>query len=125
MIEKHMAKKRNIKIYIGFKYQVTKISIDVNGEDPDAVEEVKGPAKKGICMRRSVNIYNAASVKANVKALKEELEHKFMKSLESLSGSNWSINRFDSLYAVAHTLSAARGGSYLPRQLNSPTPNAV
>ena len=109
-----MAKKPNIKIYLGYKYQVTKISIDVNGEDPDAVEEVKGPAKKGSCMTKPVNIYNVASVKANVKALKEELEHKFMKSLQSLSGSNWSIKRFDSMYAVAHTLSAARGGSYLP-----------
>ena len=56
MIEKHMANKPNIKIYIGFKYQVTKISIDVNGDDPEAAEEVKGPTKKGICMTKSVNI---------------------------------------------------------------------
>ena len=87
---------------------MVKTTIDVNGEDPDTVEAVQGPAKKGICMTKPVSIYNAASVIPSIKSLKEELEHKFMKSLEQLTGSNWSIKRFDSLFAVAHTLPAAR-----------------
>ncbi len=48
---------------------------------------------------------------------------KFQKSLESLTGSSWSLKRFDSLFAVTHTLVAARkGGSYLatPPQLAHP-----
>jgi hypothetical protein len=47
MIEKHMEKKPNIKIYLGYKYQVTKITIDANGPDPDEVEQVRGASQEG------------------------------------------------------------------------------
>jgi hypothetical protein len=123
MIERHITKKPNIKIYVGLKYQVVKTTIDADNEDPDTVEAVQSPPKKGACKTSAVSIYNAVSVKPSINSLKGELEHKFQKSLEQLTGSNWSIKRFDSLFAVAHTLPAARkGGSYLetPVQFANP-----
>ena len=121
-----MEKKQNIKIYLGYKYQVTKISIHANGPDPDEVEKVSGPAKKGICMTKPVNIYNVASVKANVKALKEELEHKFMKSLESLSPAliGQSRDSIPFLRWPTHYQQREVAPTY-QHQLSSPTRNAV
>ncbi len=66
MIEKHMEKKPNIKINLGLKYTVVKITIDATNPDPLTAEEAESEPLKGVCNTKAVSIYNTASVKPSV-----------------------------------------------------------
>ena len=117
MIEKHMEQKPNIKLKLGFTYTVVKIVIDADNEDPLTVVGNEQEPLKGICSTTNVSIYNIASVKPSINDLKGQLEFSFQKSLETISGSSWSLKRFDTIFATTHSLDAGRkkkGGSYLP-----------
>ena len=109
-----MKKKKNIRLALGSKFQVVKSKIDANNDDPDTVEEVQTQSQSRSFRISNVQIYNIESVKPTIKNLKTAFETGFQKSLDKLEGSGWTVKRIDSLFAVTHTLKAARGSSYLP-----------
>ena len=80
------------------------------------MEEVDVPntTKRVNFKTRNVQLYHIENVKPTIKDMKTEFELGFHKSLERITGSNWAIKRIDSLFAITHTLKAARGSSYIP-----------
>ena len=88
--------------------------IDADNPDPDTVEEVQTVSQSRLFQIRNVQLYNIESVKPAIKNLKADFEAGFQRSLNKLEGSNWTVKRIDSLFAITHTLKAARGSSYLP-----------
>ena len=114
MTETHMKKKKNIRLALGGKFQVVKLEIDATNDDPDTVEEVATASESRLFQIRNVQIYNIESVKPTIKNLKSDFEAGFQRSLNKLVGSGWTVKRVDSIFAITHTLKAARGSSYLP-----------
>ena len=114
MTEAHMKNQPNIRLALGGKFQVMKSRVDTDNEDPDTADEVEVESAQRHFRIRNVQIYNIESVKPTIKNLKDEMERGFHKSLDTLSGSNWTVKRIDSIFAVAHTLKAAKGSSYIP-----------
>jgi hypothetical protein len=112
----HMEQKHpNMKLYIGIEYTIIKQTIDLEDNDPDEVNMNQvGDPKPGAARTKPVNIYTVDSVKPTIRALRAELERTCNKSLDSLVGSKWSIERITNLFANTHTLKAGRGSSYLP-----------
>jgi hypothetical protein len=52
-------------------------------------------------------------MKESVLSLEDELIIKLRKTFNTITGSGWSIYRFDKMYSVLHTLNTSRSGSYI------------
>ena len=83
LTENHLKTKPNIRLVVGVSYQVSKMVINADNDDPDTVEEVE-EIKVGICSTKLVEIYNIESVKPTITNLKSNLEFAFNKSLEKI-----------------------------------------
>jgi hypothetical protein len=124
MTEKHMKTKPNIRLALGCKFTAIKTKIDADNEDPDTVEEVADGAPKNVLFQiNNIQLYNIESVKASIKNLRGSMESAFHRALDRETGSGWTVKRIDSLFAVTHTLRAAKGGSYLPTPASLAHPN--
>ncbi len=114
LTEKHRRTKPNIKLNIGFKYTVVKIEVDADAPTFEEVTDVTTQGKQGICSTFFVEIYSVESVKPTIRNIKGNLESAFRKSLDSITGSGWSVKSFDTMFGKAHTMKADRGSSYIP-----------
>ena len=108
-----MKTKPNIKLTLGCSFQVVNTKIKADNEDPDTVEEEVVDVQRTIYETKPVQLYNAESVKPTIKNLKAQMQNGFNKALDKMKGSGWSVKRIDTLFAVTHTLKAARGSSYI------------
>jgi len=80
LTENHMKTKPNIRLVVGFNYQVVKIVTNADYPNPDTVEEEE--VKSGVCSTTIIEIYNIESVKPTLLNLKANLEFAFNKSPE-------------------------------------------
>ena len=90
LTENHMKTKPNIRLVVGFKYQVVKIVINADNPDPDTVEEEE-EIKPGVCSTTIVELYNIESVKPTILNLKANLEFAFNRSFEN--NRFWLVNK--------------------------------
>ncbi len=74
MTELHMKTKPNIKINVGFTYQVIKSEIDLNGSFGEMEVRQVGKPKPGACKTRQIELYNIESVKPSILNLKDNIE---------------------------------------------------
>ena len=88
MTEEHMKTKPNIKFSLGATYQIKKMEIDPNNDNPDTVEEVEVETIKRDIKIKSVQLYNTATVKPTLKGLKSQMEHAFQKDFNKAKGSS-------------------------------------
>ena len=56
MTEAHMKNKPNIRLALGCRFQVNKVSIDAENDDPNTVEEIIGPPKQILSNNKCPNI---------------------------------------------------------------------
>ena len=110
-----MKTKPNIILSIWFKYTVIKQEVDADAPAFEEITEITTEGKKkGICSTKLVEIYKAESVKPTIINSKANLESSFIKSLDKITSSGWSVKSFDTMLGKAHTMKADRGSSYIP-----------
>ncbi len=108
-----MKNKPNIKINVGFTYQVIKSELDLDGSFDEMEVRQIGPPKPGACKTKQIELCNIENVKPAILNLKDNIEKQFHSSLDKLVGSGWSIKRFDTMFVTARTNKIARGPSYI------------
>ncbi len=70
MTELHMKNKPNIKIKVGFTYQVIKTELGLDGSFDEMEVRQLGKPKPGACKTRQIELYNIESIKPAMLALK-------------------------------------------------------
>ena len=118
-----MQMKSNIKLIIGVHYTVLKQVVDDEDDEPNEItlEEV-GETVLGTATTGAVTVYNIESVKPTARGFKTTARRQVYKIFREPNGSNWSVKRFESLFAAAHTLKESRGSYYIPTPLRYAAP---
>ena len=113
MTEAHMKTKPNIKLTLGCSFTAIKQKMNPANDSFDEVELNVVDEQRVRYEIDPRQLYNVESVKPTIRNLRAQMINGFAKALEKFKGSGWSVKRIDSLFAITHTLKAARGSSYI------------
>ncbi len=109
----HMKTKPNIKLKLGCSFTAIKQKMNPANDSFDEVELNVVDEQRVRYEIDPKQLYNVESVKPTIRNLRAQMINGFTTALEKFKGSGWSVKRIDSLFAITHTLKAARGSSYI------------